>query len=59
MLNETGAAWSTIQGPTWWIMTYLAKATGLSIGKLSDWPGASKWSAATISAVESDMNQTS
>ncbi|HLN50786.1 MAG: DUF929 family protein [Thermoplasmata archaeon] len=59
VLNETGTPWTAIQGGTWWIMTYLAKATGLSIGKLSNWPGASKWSAATISAVESDMNQTS
>lgn len=52
---ENGSAWTIIQGPTWWMMAFIAKSTGATPGNLAQQPYFSGWSAATKSSVASDL----
>ncbi|HTW40670.1 MAG TPA: DUF929 family protein [Thermoplasmata archaeon] len=52
--SENGSAWNVVQGQAWWIMTFLTKATGESVGTLA---AQYRWSTATQNAVTSDLAQ--
>ncbi len=53
--SESGPPWSTaIQTPAWWLMAYMAKASGVPVATLSS---TYHWTAATQNAVTSDLNQ--
>ena len=50
--NTTGSAWSAVQVATWWIMAYLAKASGIAVATLSTEVNP-HWTTDTINAVNS------
>lgn len=52
--TSAGSPWLQIQDQAWWIMAFMAKSTGESVAALSS---QYHWSAATQSAVESDLAQ--
>ena len=48
----TGSAWLVVQGQAWWMMAYIAKASGEPVSTLASQYG---WSTATASAVSADV----
>jgi hypothetical protein len=52
--TESGAPWSVIQTPAWWLMAYIAKATGEPVATLAS---TYHWTTATQNAVTGDLNQ--
>ncbi|HTT45331.1 MAG TPA: DUF929 family protein [Thermoplasmata archaeon] len=55
--SETGPAWSIMQGQTWWMMAFLAKACGATPGNLQSQPYYSSWKTATQQSVANDLAQ--
>jgi hypothetical protein len=53
VLNETGAPWNSISFSAWWIMAFLAKASGLPVSTLSNYYG---WTPADETAVTHDLS---
>ncbi len=53
--SETGAPWGVVEDPTWWIMAYLAKGSGVPVPVLASEYG---WTATTESHVAQDVNAT-
>jgi Domain of unknown function (DUF929) len=52
--SETNSPWSAVQTPAWWLMAYMAKATGVPVATLAS---TYHWSSATQSAVTTDLAQ--
>jgi hypothetical protein len=57
VLSETGQGWSVVQGQTWWMMAFLAKACGATPGNLQSQPYYSSWKTATQQSVANDLAQ--
>jgi thiol-disulfide isomerase/thioredoxin len=55
--NETGNAWTIVQGPCWWLMAFMAKSAGATPTNLALQPYCSGWSVSTKSSVTSDLAQ--
>lgn len=51
LINETGTPWTVLQGPTWWLMTYIAKALGYTATTVSTLANWYQWSSADQTAV--------
>ncbi len=54
--NTSGSPWTYIQDATWWLMAFLAKATGIAVATLAT-EVSPHWSSATIAAVEGYESQ--
>jgi thiol-disulfide isomerase/thioredoxin len=52
--TESGTPWTAVQTQAWWIMAFLAKASGQSVASLS---AQYHWSSGTTSAVQTDYAQ--
>jgi hypothetical protein len=52
--SESGQPWSVVQTQAWWIMAFIAKASGEPVSQLAS---QYHWSSATTSAVSSDVSQ--
>jgi hypothetical protein len=52
--TNPGSPWLAIQSQAWWIMAYIAKASGQTVTSLAS---TYHWSTATTSAVTSDVSQ--
>jgi hypothetical protein len=61
--SANGAAWTVVQGPTWWMMAFMAKSAGATSGNLaqqpyySGWGNTAVWGSNTQSSVASDLSQ--
>ncbi|HYA55137.1 MAG TPA: DUF929 family protein [Thermoplasmata archaeon] len=53
--TETGNPWTIVQGQTWWMMAFLAKACGATPSNLPSQPYYSGWTASTKSSVATDL----
>ncbi|MCI4338949.1 MAG: DUF929 domain-containing protein [Thermoplasmata archaeon] len=52
--TESGAPWSAIQTPAWWLMAFMAKGSGVPVTTLAS---EYHWTTATQTAVTGDLNQ--
>jgi uncharacterized protein DUF929 len=55
--TETGAPWQIVQGQTWWMMAFLAKACGANPSNLASQPYYGSWTGSTQISVKSDLSQ--
>ena len=52
--TETGTPWTVVQGAAWWVMAYMAKASGETVSALA---AQYHWTTATANAVSGDLAQ--
>lgn len=58
IVSQSGSPWSQVQGPTWWLMAFMAKSTGATSSNLASQPYiTSVWTASDRANVASDLAQ--
>ncbi|HEY1198365.1 MAG TPA: hypothetical protein VGG32_06530, partial [Thermoplasmata archaeon] len=61
--TASGTAWGVVQGPTWFMMAFMAKSAGATSANLaqqpyySEWGNTAVWGSNTQSSVASDLSQ--